>query len=60
LKMRDNMDVDVSKILQGKETVRSSGERIFQEVLSVASGKMTKAEKLGQRDFCIFKLNVNI
>jgi altronate dehydratase large subunit len=59
-RMRDNMDMDVSKILQGKETVRSAGKRIFEEVISVASGKVTKAEKLGQRDFCIFKMNVNI
>jgi altronate dehydratase large subunit len=59
-KMRDNMDMDVSKVLQGKETVVEAGERIFEEVISVASGKVTKAEKLGQRDFCIFKMNVNI
>jgi altronate dehydratase large subunit len=60
LKMRDNMDIDVSKILQGKETVKEAGKRIFEEVISVASGKVTKAEKLGQRDFCLFKMNINI
>ena len=60
LKMRDNMDIDVSKILQGKETVMEAGKRIFEEVISVASGKVTRAEKLGQRDFCLFKMNINI
>jgi altronate dehydratase large subunit len=60
LKMRDNMDIDVSKIIEGKETVQSAGKRIFEEVISVASGKVTKAEKLGQRDFCLFKMNINI
>jgi altronate dehydratase large subunit len=59
-KMRDNMDMDVSKILQGKETVELAGKRIFEQIISVASGEVTKAEKLGQRDFCIFKMNVNI
>ena len=59
-KMRDNMDIDVSKVLQGKDTVMEAGKRVFEEVISVASGKVTKAEKLGQRDFCIFKVNVNI
>jgi altronate dehydratase large subunit len=59
-KMRDNMDLDVSKVLQGKEMVKEAGKRIFEEIISVASGKITKAEKLGQRDFCIFKMNVNI
>jgi len=59
-KMRDNIDIDVDKVLQGKETVTEAGKRIFKEVISVASGKITKAEKLGQRDFCIFKMNINI
>jgi altronate dehydratase large subunit len=35
-------------------------KRIFDEMISVASGKLTKAEKLGQRDFCIFKMNPDI
>jgi altronate dehydratase large subunit len=60
LKMRDNMDIDVSKVLQGKKTVTEAGKRIFDEVISVASGKVTKAEKLGQRDFCLFTMNINI
>jgi altronate dehydratase large subunit len=60
LKMKENMDIDVSRIIQGKETVKSAGERIFEELISVASGKITKAEKEGQRDFCLFKMNVNI
>ena len=60
IKMRDNMDIDVSKILQGKETVMEAGKRVFEEVISVASGKVTRAEKLGQRDFCLFKMNINI
>jgi altronate dehydratase large subunit len=60
LKMRDNTDLDVSKILAGKETIRSAGERIFEEVIMVASGKITKAEKYSQRDFCIFTVNPNI
>ena len=54
------MDLDVSKILQGKEKVSSAGKRIFEEVISVASGKATKAKKTGQRDLCIFKMNMNI
>jgi altronate dehydratase large subunit len=60
LKLKDNMDMDVSRILEGKEKVTPAGKRIFEEVISVASGKMTKAEKQGQRDFCIFKISMNI
>jgi len=58
--MRDSMDMDVSKIVRGKETVRAAGKRIFEEIIAAASGKITKAERLGQRDFCIFKVNMNI
>ncbi len=58
-KMKDNIDIDVSSILKGKETVKEAGRRIFEEVIAVASGKLTKAEKLGQRDFCIFKIGIN-
>jgi altronate dehydratase large subunit len=47
-------------ILQGRETLPEAGKRIFEEVASVASGKATKAEKLGQRDFSIFTMNPNI
>jgi len=60
LTMRDNMDIDMSRILQGKETVTEAGRRIIEEVISVASGRITKAEKQGQRDFCLFKMNINI
>lgn len=54
------MDMDVSRILQGNETVEAAGKRIFDAILSAASGKLTKAEKLGQRDFAIFKTYPNI
>lgn len=60
LTMRDNTDIDVSRILKGREAIQSAGKRIFEELISVASGKVTKAEKVGQRDFCIFKMNMNI
>jgi altronate dehydratase large subunit len=60
LKMKDNLDIDVSEILRGKGSIREAGNRIFDEMISVASGKLTKAEKLGQRDFCIFKMNPDI
>jgi altronate dehydratase large subunit len=58
-KMKDNIDLNVSQIIQGKETVKEAGKRIFEEVIAVASGKLSKAEKLGQRDFCIFKIGIN-
>jgi altronate dehydratase large subunit len=60
LKMKEHIDVDVSGVIEGKERLTEAGKRIFEEMILVASGKPTKAEKLGQKDFCIFKLNPNI
>jgi altronate dehydratase large subunit len=54
------MDMDVSKILEGKEPVTQAGRRIFEEIAAVASGKLTKAEKAFQRDFAIFKIYPDI
>ena len=53
--MNDNIDIDVSTILEGKETLQQAGERILKEILEVASGKMTKAEKLKNREFAIYR-----
>jgi len=58
-KMKDNIDINVSTVVQGKESVKEAGKRIFDEIVAVASGKLSKAEKLGQRDFCIFKIGLN-
>ncbi|MGD0488702.1 MAG: hypothetical protein ABSB94_16105 [Syntrophorhabdales bacterium] len=55
--MRDNMDMDVSKSPDGKEPVSGAGKRIFEEIATVASGKLRKAKKCFQRDFAIFKMN---
>ena len=45
--LRDHMDIDVSSIMEGTETLPGAGKRIFQEMMEVASGKLTKAEICG-------------
>jgi len=46
-KLRDHMDLNVSSIIEGLETLPEAGRRIFQEIIDVASGKLTKAEISG-------------
>jgi altronate dehydratase large subunit len=46
-KLRDHMDVDVSAVIEGTETLPSAGKRIVEEIARVASGKRTKAELSG-------------
>ncbi len=46
-KLRDHMDIDVSTIMEGAETLPEAGRRIFTEIIEVASGRLTKAEIIG-------------
>jgi altronate dehydratase large subunit len=55
-KMRENMDINAGTIITGNKTVRDIGEKIFREVIRVASGKSTKSEILGHREFAINRI----
>ncbi|USG67377.1 UxaA family hydrolase [Brevibacillus ruminantium] len=55
-KMADNIDINAGTIIDGTETIVSVGQRIFDEVALVATGKLTKAEILGQHDFGIWRI----
>jgi altronate dehydratase large subunit len=46
-KLSDHMDLDVSPVIRGEETIKEAGKRIFSEIIDVASGKLTKAEISG-------------
>lgn len=45
--LAEHIDVDVSPILRGEETLEEAGNRLFKELVEVVSGKKTKAEALG-------------
>lgn len=53
----DNMDINAGAILDGDEPLNTTGERIFEMVLETASGRKTKAEALGFKDFVVFSRN---
>ena len=46
-KMSDHIDMNLSAVIEGGDTIPDAGQRILEEVISVASGAMTKAEILG-------------
>jgi len=54
-KMSEDMDVNASTIMEGLESIESVGKRIFDEVLTVASGRLTRGEELGFYNFNIWK-----
>jgi altronate dehydratase large subunit len=58
--MADNIDLDVSGIMDDSETLAAAADRLFAEVLAVASGQPTSAERLGHREFAIHRRNPTI
>jgi altronate hydrolase len=48
--MSEDMDINCGTVIDGEETLAVAGERIFQKILSVASGEKTKSEELGVGD----------
>jgi altronate dehydratase large subunit len=54
----DNIDVHAGTILDGGESLNSVGRRIFESVVEVASGRMTKAEALGFHEFIVFRTDL--
>jgi altronate dehydratase large subunit len=55
-KMTVNMDINAGTVIDGKETVRQVGQHIFDEMIQVANGKLTKAEIIGHNDFGIWRI----
>jgi altronate dehydratase large subunit len=58
--MSDNIDLDVSRVLDDTETLDEAAARIFDEVIAVASGRPVAAERLGHREFAIHRRNPTI
>ena len=55
-RMEENIDINAGVIVDGEATLQEVGEGIFKEIIEVASGKLTKAEILGHREFDIHTL----
>jgi altronate hydrolase len=49
-RMADDIDLNAGTILDGTETVEQVGQRIFAEIVRVASGEKTKSEHAGLGD----------
>jgi altronate dehydratase large subunit len=58
--MADNIDLDVSGVLDNRETLDAAAGRLFDEVVAVCSGRETAAERLGFREFAIHRRNPTI
>lgn len=54
--MADDMDVNAGQVLDEGICLSEMGQQIFEEVVAVASGKMTRSEILGHREFAIHSI----
>lgn len=56
--MEEDIDINAGTILEGRETVEQVGQRIFEKIISVASGEKTKSELagLGDEEFAPWQL----
>ena len=55
--MNEHIDVDVSNVTYGSEAVYEAGERLWKELIKVASGKLTKAETLSHNEWVLPRIN---
>ncbi len=55
-RMHDNIDLDLSGVIEGTLTIQQAGEQILGEILAVAGGKLTKAERLGHNEFSVYRI----
>ena len=51
--MVDNMDVDLSGIIEGTKTIEESGKMLLDEIVQVCYGNLTKAEAYGFSDIAV-------
>lgn len=54
--MIDNIDINAGDLIDGRQTLAEIGQGLFDFILEVADGRLTKAESLGHQEFGIFKL----
>jgi altronate dehydratase len=45
--------VNAGRVILGESTIAERGREMFESVVDVAAGKLTKAEALGHRECCV-------
>ena len=60
VKMNDNIDIDTSPVMKGKETIEEAGNLIFESITRAAQGELVKAEILGHQEFSISRISISL
>lgn len=59
-RMPDVIDFDCGPVVDGSQSIEQNAEALLEYVIEVASGSLTKAQKLGQDDFIPWKRGVSL
>jgi altronate hydrolase len=59
-KMADVIDFNCGTVVTGEETIAENADALLEEIIAVASGKLTHAQRLGQDDFIPWKRGVSL
>jgi altronate dehydratase large subunit len=54
-KMRENIDVYVGEMIYGESSLEEEGKRVYEQIIAVANGELTCSEKLGHREFGVWR-----
>jgi altronate dehydratase large subunit len=57
---KDNIDLNAGTVLDSGESIQSVGECIFEEIIQVASGELTRAETFGHCEFAIHPIGPTV
>ncbi|MFZ5945768.1 MAG: UxaA family hydrolase [Bacillota bacterium] len=58
--MEDDIDINAGTIIEGKEKLTDVEEKLFQYLVNVINGQMSKAEIMGHREFGISRLSMSL
>ncbi len=51
INLKEDMDINAGKIIKGHSTVSEVGDEIYEKILAISNGELTKSEALGHREF---------
>ena len=52
-KLKEDMDINAGAIITGESTINKVGKQIYDEVLKIANGKLSKSEEMGHVEFVL-------
>lgn len=55
--MKENIDIDLSDIIDADMTIDDGGRTLFEAVIKTAEGEECAAERLGHRDFSLYRIS---